>query len=64
MSLGDKSAKLTCSAKIVGRKVVGGLVGKVVDEPSVPQWAICHVGHAQFPCSLDQAVCLVQSLKS
>lgn len=56
--------RLTLPSEIIGRKIIGGLVLEFINQPAVAQGAVSHVGHTQFPRSLDETIRLVQGLKS
>jgi hypothetical protein len=45
--------RLTGSAEIIRSEIVGGFIVEVIDEPTMSQWAISHIGHAQFFGCLD-----------
>ena len=54
---------LTCSSEVVGREVVGGFVGKVVDEPAVAERAVGYVGDVELAGGVDEAVGFVQGFE-
>ena len=51
--------KLTCPSEIARCEIVGAVIIKVVDEPAVAQWAVCHVGYPEFPRGIDETISLV-----
>jgi hypothetical protein len=54
---------LTCSSEVVGRKVFGGFVGEVVDEPAVSERAVGYVGDVELASGVDEAVGLVEGFE-
>ena len=54
---------ITCSAEVIGRKIVRGRVAKVVDEPSVTQRAEGYKGNTQFLGRVDEAAGFVDCFK-
>lgn len=55
--------RLTGASEVIRSKVIGGLVGKVVNEPAVAKGAIGYVGDVELAGGIDEAVRLVQGLE-
>lgn len=55
---------LTGASEIGWAKVVGRLKRKVINKPAVSEGAECHKSNAKLLSSLDEAVCLMDSLES
>jgi hypothetical protein len=58
-----KRSKLTGSAEVVLREVIGGLEGEVIHQPAVTEGTVRYVRDAEFFGCVDEIVRLVQGLE-